>query len=83
MNATKTIATYDHFTRASAYIVPSPCVSICTMNAQTGWCDGCHRTLDEIAQWAELTNPEKRAVLVLVEQRAHAAQPVSTAGRLP
>jgi predicted Fe-S protein YdhL (DUF1289 family) len=42
--------------------VPSPCVSICTMDAQTGLCTGCLRTLDEIAAWGMLDDDGRRAV---------------------
>jgi predicted Fe-S protein YdhL (DUF1289 family) len=31
--------------------VPSPCISVCRMDAATGLCEGCFRTLDEIAAW--------------------------------
>jgi uncharacterized protein len=41
----------------------SPCIDVCRMNPQTGLCDGCLRTLDEIAAWSTLTPAEKRAVL--------------------
>ena len=42
--------------------VPSPCISICRMNATTGWCEGCFRTLDEIAAWGRLDDEGKREV---------------------
>jgi uncharacterized protein len=42
--------------------VPSPCVSVCTMNATTGLCQGCWRTIEEIACWSEMSDDEKRAV---------------------
>ena len=42
--------------------VPSPCVNICQMNERTGWCEGCLRTIDEIAAWSSLTDDEKRRV---------------------
>lgn len=42
--------------------VASPCVSVCTMNPRTGYCDGCLRTLDEIAHWSLFDDAEKRAV---------------------
>ena len=32
--------------------VPSPCIAVCRMDAATGWCEGCLRTLDEIAEGA-------------------------------
>jgi len=42
--------------------VPSPCISICRMNDATGLCEGCLRTLDEIAAWGGLDDAGKRAV---------------------
>ena len=49
--------------------VTSPCVSICTMDEATGWCQGCLRTLDEIALWSVLDDDDKRAVWVELGQR--------------
>jgi uncharacterized protein len=46
----------------SADLVPSPCISICKMDAHTGLCEGCLRTIEEIARWSEMTNDQKRAV---------------------
>ena len=45
-----------------AQVVPSPCVAVCQMQADTGWCWGCRRTLNEIAQWSNLDNPARRAI---------------------
>ena len=45
-----------------AQAVPSPCVAVCQMQADTGWCWGCRRTLNEIAQWSNQTNPARRAI---------------------
>jgi predicted Fe-S protein YdhL (DUF1289 family) len=42
--------------------VPSPCINVCRMDAATGWCEGCQRTLDEIAAWAGMSDDAKRAV---------------------
>jgi hypothetical protein len=42
--------------------VASPCINICQMDAATGWCSGCLRTLDEIAWWSQLDDDSKRAV---------------------
>ena len=50
--------------------LPSPCVSVCRMDAASGWCEGCLRTLDEIAAWGLMDNRGKRAVWALIEQRA-------------
>lgn len=55
--------------------VASPCVSVCTMNEQTGLCNGCLRTLDEIAHWGLYDDDEKRAVWAqLAERRAQQAR---------
>ena len=50
--------------------LPSPCVSVCRMDAASGWCEGCLRTLEEIAAWGLMDNRGKRAVWALIEQRA-------------
>ncbi len=42
--------------------VASPCISVCEMDAPSGWCTGCYRTLDEIAAWSVLGEAEKRQV---------------------
>jgi predicted Fe-S protein YdhL (DUF1289 family) len=42
--------------------VPSPCVSVCRMDASTGWCEGCLRTIDEIAGWSRMGDDERRRV---------------------
>ena len=49
--------------------VASPCVSVCRMNPATGYCDGCLRTIDEIARWTVFTEDEKRAVLAELPRR--------------
>jgi hypothetical protein len=50
--------------------VPSPCNSVCRVDARTGWCEGCFRTLDEIAAWGRLEDGEKRAVWQELGRRA-------------
>jgi predicted Fe-S protein YdhL (DUF1289 family) len=52
--------------------LPSPCVSVCRMDAASGLCQGCLRTLDEIAAWGAMDDARKRAVWLLIEQRATA-----------
>jgi uncharacterized protein len=49
--------------------VASPCVNVCRMDAKSGYCDGCRRSLDEIASWSIYTPAEKRAVLALLSAR--------------
>ncbi|MGE5649503.1 DUF1289 domain-containing protein [Noviherbaspirillum sp. UKPF54] len=48
---------------------PSPCINVCRMNAQTGLCEGCFRTIDEIARWGTASNEFKRAVWDEIKRR--------------
>ena len=49
--------------------VASPCISVCRMDDGTGWCEGCLRTLDEIAVWSVMEDDDKRAVLLELSRR--------------
>lgn len=49
--------------------VASPCINVCRMSAMTGFCEGCFRTLDEIAVWGGATDGERNAILAAVERR--------------
>ena len=54
----------------SALQAPSPCISICRMDADTGFCEGCFRTLDEIAAWGMMADADKRTVWRELVRRA-------------
>jgi predicted Fe-S protein YdhL (DUF1289 family) len=53
------------------------------MDAATGWCEGCLRTLDEIALWSRLHQSDKDKVCALLAarraewRRLHPEPPVS------
>ena len=49
--------------------VPSPCTDVCRVPAGSGLCEGCFRTLDEIAAWASLSDAGKRVVWQRLQQR--------------
>ena len=49
--------------------IPSPCQNVCQIHPQTGYCIGCLRTLDEIADWLEMSNEEKYRLLERLDQR--------------
>lgn len=49
--------------------MPSPCINVCRMDASSGWCEGCLRTMDEIAGWSLYDDDEKRAVWDALEAR--------------
>jgi len=58
---------------AAAARVPSPCISVCRMDAATGLCEGCFRTLEEIAAWGMASEDERRAVWNELIERARQA----------
>ena len=47
--------------------VPSPCVNICRM--EDGLCEGCGRTLAEIAEWSAASDDRRRAILARIASR--------------
>jgi len=55
--------------RAAEQGVPSPCIDVCRISADTGYCEGCSRTIAEIAAWSECSDAQKRAVLEQLPRR--------------
>ncbi|MDB5861947.1 MAG: hypothetical protein JWQ76_5636 [Ramlibacter sp.] len=49
--------------------VPSPCISVCRMDAVTGLCEGCFRSLEEIAAWGMQGDAERRGVWTVLVKR--------------
>jgi predicted Fe-S protein YdhL (DUF1289 family) len=47
----------------------TPCVNICLLDEASGTCVGCGRTLAEIAQWATMSDAERRAVMAALAAR--------------
>jgi predicted Fe-S protein YdhL (DUF1289 family) len=56
-------------TRAVVAPPPSPCINVCRMDDATGWCDGCLRTIDEIAGWSSFDDDTKRAIWLAIDAR--------------
>lgn len=48
----------------------SPCIDVCTIDPRSGFCDGCRRTMDEIAWWASYPTAERRRILDELPSRA-------------
>ena len=49
----------------------SPCINVCAVDA-AGVCNGCLRTLGEIASWTTLSAAEQWAVIGRIAQRERA-----------
>jgi uncharacterized protein len=49
--------------------VPSPCVSLCKMDADRLYCMGCMRTIPEIVAWSTADDDYKRGVWAEIRRR--------------
>lgn len=49
--------------------VASPCINVCRMDDVSGLCQGCFRTLEEIAGWSRAAAHERLAILAAVDRR--------------
>jgi uncharacterized protein len=52
----------------------SPCISVCRMDVDTGWCRGCYRTIEEIIAWGQGNEAFKESVWRQLPQRHKQAQ---------
>jgi predicted Fe-S protein YdhL (DUF1289 family) len=50
-------------------MIESPCVKICTLDAGSGLCLGCGRTIDEIARWTTMGAAERAHLLGKLSDR--------------
>jgi predicted Fe-S protein YdhL (DUF1289 family) len=59
-----------------AWDIPSPCVGICRLDADSGFCQGCWRTIAEISAWPRLDASARLALLdeLGARQKADAAR---------
>lgn len=60
-------------------MIESPCIKTCTLDARSGLCLGCGRTIEEIARWTAMSTAERARVMDelpvrLAGQRAETAQ---------
>jgi hypothetical protein len=55
-------------------MIASPCINVCAMDAASGLCTGCGRTLDEIARWGGMSDRERREIMLALPQRRKTAQ---------
>jgi len=64
-------------------MIESPCVKICTLDARSGLCLGCGRSIDEIARWTAVSAAERARLMNELPARLAAAkstEPVTAAG---
>jgi predicted Fe-S protein YdhL (DUF1289 family) len=59
-------------------MIESPCIKVCTLDARSGLCLGCGRTIDEIARWATMSGAERARIMAeLPARRASRTEPIS------
>jgi len=59
-------------------LIPSPCINICQMDAPSGLCIGCFRTIDEITVWAKTDDATRAHILAAISQRRLAQAPMDS-----
>jgi hypothetical protein len=47
----------------------SPCIGLCKLDIETGFCIGCLRTGEEIAMWPQIDNKQIRYILEEIKSR--------------
>jgi len=47
----------------------SPCILVCSIDDNTGYCFGCGRTREEIGAWTLYTNAERRQIMDILPAR--------------
>ena len=50
-------------------VIETPCIKICVVDPETGFCIGCGRTRMEIGSWLGLTPDERRGVMAQLPER--------------
>lgn len=50
-------------------MIATPCIKVCVLDAASGLCRGCHRTLEEIADWSAMSDAERAAVIARLPAR--------------
>jgi predicted Fe-S protein YdhL (DUF1289 family) len=58
-------------------MIESPCVKVCTLDARSGICLGCGRTIDEIARWTVMNAAERTRVMDELSDRLTASKPAN------
>jgi predicted Fe-S protein YdhL (DUF1289 family) len=44
-------------------VVQTPCIKVCVIDPVSQLCEGCARTLAEIASWSRLSSAERREIM--------------------
>ncbi len=53
--------------------ISTPCIKVCLIDRETGICEGCGRTREEIATWGRKSEEERLAIMAGLEDRMRKA----------
>ncbi len=56
------------------HTVVSPCIGVCWLNEDNGWCEGCLRSADEIRDWLIMSRDQKLELLQQLAERRSSLQ---------
>lgn len=57
------MAILDAMNAAAQPPIETPCIKICVVDPETGFCIGCGRTRDEIGGWLSYTAEQRRHIM--------------------
>jgi uncharacterized protein len=58
-----------HGSRRKLPEIATPCILVCSIDMKSGFCFGCGRTREEIAQWMYFSPAEREKVMALLGPR--------------
>jgi hypothetical protein len=44
-------------------VIETPCIKVCVLDPASGLCQGCGRSLDEIARWGTMSGEERQSIM--------------------
>jgi len=50
-------------------VVKSPCIAVCKIDYESGYCIGCNRTIEEITNWGSFNDSQKKKILTKVKSK--------------
>jgi uncharacterized protein len=53
--------------------VSSPCIRVCLLDPETGLCEGCGRTREEITRWYRMPEEERQRIMAELPERMRQA----------
>ena len=55
--------------------ISSPCIKACMLDPVSKLCEGCGRSLAEIARWGSMSEAERLAIMAKLRERSAATSP--------